>query len=66
MIPGTRVKTPRGFGILEHIQPDGTCAVRLINDSEWPFPEWIYLQRNQIKLAFKPKPDLSTYEEAPF
>jgi hypothetical protein len=66
MNPGTRVKTPRGLGILERIQEDGTCVVRLINDSEWPFPEWIYLSRNQIKLAFKPKPDLSTYEEAPF
>ena len=66
MNPGTRVKTPRGLGILEHIQPVGTCAVRLINDSEWPFPEWIFVQRNQVKLAFKPKPDLTQFEEAPF
>jgi hypothetical protein len=66
MTPGTRVKTPRGLGILELEHPDGTCAVRLINDREWPFPEWIYLPRNQVKLAFKPKPDLSTYEAAPF
>jgi hypothetical protein len=66
MNPGTRVKTPRGLGILEHIQADGTCAVRLINDSEWPFPEWIYLQRNQVKLAFKPTPDLTEFEEAPY
>ena len=66
MIPGARVKTPRGFGILELEHADGTCAIRLINDREWPFPEWIYLSRDQVKLAFKPKPDLSTFEEAPF
>ena len=66
MNPGLRVRVGKKLGILEHLHPDGTCAVRLINDREWPFPEWIYLQRNQVKLAFKPKPDLSTYEEAPF
>ncbi len=66
MNPGLRVRVGKKLGILEHLHPDGTCAIRLINDREWPFPEWIYLQRNQVKLAFKPKPDLSTYEEAPF
>ena len=65
MIPGTRVKTPRGFGILEHEHPDGTCAVRLINDREWPFPEWVFLPRDQIKWA-PVKDDLSDVEEAPF
>jgi len=56
------------LGVLENIQDDGTCVVRLINQTEWPFPEWIFVQRNQVKLAFKPKPkpDLTQFEEAPF
>lgn len=66
MNPGTRVKTSRGLGILENIHDDGTCVVRLINQTEWPFPEWIFVQRNQVKFAFKPKPDLTQFEEAPF
>lgn len=66
MNQGTRVRTPQGLGILEQMQDDGTCAVRLINQTEWPFPEWIYLHRSQIKLAFKPKPDVTQFEEAPF
>ena len=52
MNPGTKVKTPRGLGVLENIQDDGTCVVRLINQTEWPFPEWIFVQRNQVKLVF--------------
>ena len=66
MIPGTRVKTPRGLGILEHIQPDGTCVVRLINDREWPFPEWVYVHQSQVKRAYQPKRNLDEYEEAPY
>jgi hypothetical protein len=65
MILGARVKTPRGLGILEHEHPDGTCAVRLINDREWPFPEWVFLPRDQIKWAPK-KDDLSDFEDATF
>ena len=66
MIPGARVKTPRGLGILELEHPDGTCAVRLINDREWPFPEWVIVHQSQVKRAYQPKRNLDEYEEAPY
>jgi hypothetical protein len=37
----------------------------LINDREWPFPEWVFLPRDQVKWA-PVKDDLSDIEEAPF
>ena len=66
MNPGTRVKTPQGLGILEHMQDDGTCAVRLINETEWPFPEWVYVHQSQVKRAYQPKRNPDEYEEAPY
>lgn len=66
MIEGMRVRVGKRLGILERISEDGTCAVRLINDTEWPFPEWIFVQQSQVKRAFKPKENLDEYEEAPY
>jgi len=66
MIAGMRVRVGKRLGILERIQDDGTCSVRLINQNEWPFPEWIFVQQSQVKKAFKPKENLDEYEEAPY
>ena len=67
MNPGLRVRVGKKLGILEHLHPDGTCAVRLINDREWPFPEWVYVHQSQVKRAYQPKKrNLNEYEEAPY
>ena len=66
MNPGLRVRVGKKLGILENLHPDGTCAVRLINDREWPFPEWVYVHQSQVKRAYQPKRNLDEYEEAPY
>jgi hypothetical protein len=66
MNPGLRVRIGKKLGILEHLHPDGTCAVRLINENEWPFPEWVYVHQSQVKRAYQPKRNLNEYEEAPY
>jgi hypothetical protein len=66
MIEGMRVRVGKRLGILDHISEDGTCAVRLINENEWPFPEWVYVHQSQVKRAYQPKRNLDEYEEAPY
>jgi preprotein translocase subunit YajC len=66
---GDRVMTPSGLGVLESVQEDNTCAVRLINqETNWPFPQWVYVHVSKIKFARNPKNETNPddFEPAPF
>ncbi len=63
MISGARVQTPRGLAVFER-QDGDEYLVRLINTSDWPFPEWVRFRRSQLRLVRPPKKTVENYGEA--
>jgi len=64
MKPDTRVTTPKGAGVIDHIK-DGQYVVRIPSRNGWPFPSLHTFKRRDIKLL-RDKKTVEQYGEATY
>lgn len=67
MQPDTKVrlKSTGQIGYVVKEDEDGMLCVRIPSDSNWPFPNYIFIRRKDVTLA-KVSNQTSDIEESPF